>query len=54
MLDKNGSTPLYLVFHPIEFKERLKFKDEKNIPKELLCWQDTDQSYKYQQQTYRH
>ena len=41
-LDKNGATPLYLVFHPIEYKERHKYKDEKNIPKALLCWQDID------------
>jgi len=40
--DKNGATPLYLVFHPIEYKERHKYKDEKNIPKALLCWQDID------------
>ena len=42
ILDKNGATPLYLVFHPIEYKERHKYKDEKNIPKALLCWQDID------------
>ena len=31
--DKTGATPLYLIFHPIEYKERMKYKDEKSIPK---------------------
>lgn len=38
--DRNGATPLYLIFYPIEFKDRMKYKHEKHIPKELLCWHD--------------
>jgi hypothetical protein len=38
--DRNGATPLYLIFYPIEYKDRMKYKHEKHIPKELLCWHD--------------
>jgi len=38
--DGNSATPLYMIFHPIEYKERKKYCDEKSIPKELLTWQD--------------
>jgi len=38
--DRNGSTPLYLIFYPIEYKDRMKYKHEKHIPNELLCWHD--------------
>jgi len=38
--DVNGATPLYMVFHPIEYKDRKKYCDEKSIPKELLMWPD--------------
>lgn len=38
--DASGATPLYMIFHPIEYKDRKKYCDEKSIPKELLMWQD--------------
>lgn len=38
--DMNGATPLCMIFHPIDYRDRKKYCDETSIPKELLMWQD--------------
>jgi len=36
--DSDGATPLYMIFHPIKYKDRKKYTDDKQIPPQLLNW----------------
>ena len=38
--DANGCTPLSMIFFPIMFNERHRYRDESQIPRELLMWND--------------
>ena len=38
--DANGCTPLSMIFFPIMFHERHRYRDESQIPRELLMWND--------------
>jgi len=42
--DANGATPLYMIFQPINYKDRKKYSDEKFLPAELLTWQSANDS----------